>query len=208
MLIAQFEQGRRVGKIGHPLFPVDRQQPQPPRLHMLFPLGGLGDRLHVAPQQGRDRRASAVEGDVGPFDLFLDRQSLHDQMLRRPGPGRGVADLSRVGLGVVDELLEGLPGRIRLHDQPVQIDRVLHDRGEILGRVVGDLAHVLAQDRAAGQNADRIPVGLLGLQQGHGDRGAAPGLVHHHDRLPQDLARRRSPAAGRRYPSSPPRDSR
>ncbi|NTW66394.1 MAG: cation:proton antiporter [Nitrospirae bacterium] len=188
MSLAQFQKGGNIREIDHPLFTVNRQELQAPPFHVRFPLGGLGGGFHMISEQGRNRRGSALEGDMGPLDFFFQGQPFHDQVLGGPRPGRAVTDLPRVGLGVVDEFFKSVPGSIGPHHQPVKIDRVLHDRGEVIGRIIGDLAHMLTQDRPAGENPDGVPVGLLGFQGGHGHGRGPARFVHDHDGLPQGLA--------------------
>jgi len=53
---------------------------------MRLPLGGLGAGLHVVSEQGRHRRAPALEGDMGPFDFFFQARRSMTRCWGVPGP--------------------------------------------------------------------------------------------------------------------------
>ena len=65
-----------------------------------------------------------------------------------PLPGRCIVELARIGLGVVDQVLDRLDlGELLLHHQDVRQARNLRDRDEVLLRIEGELGVEVLVDR-------------------------------------------------------------
>ena len=96
-------------------------------------LDGGVDRLG---QHRRHRFAAAAVRHAGHLAAAAQHEQLADQMRQAARAGVGVVDLAGVGLAVIDELLERLPRRVRIHDENLEALGHADDRDEILDRIV------------------------------------------------------------------------
>ena len=117
------------------------------------------------------------------FDAALRGDALHRDVQRAADARRAIGDLARIRLRVVEELLPGLPGAVRLHHHAEQVARQVDDVGEVAHRVPGRAArhHGVAEggDR---QLAHQVAVASLFRRhdlRGHGAGGAAAVLDDH-----------------------------
>ena len=79
-------------------------------------------------------------------------------MVISPHPGVAHLNLSRVGLGIINKLFEGLPGGIRFYGQGCRkVDH--HDNGVHLFEADARLCRVLRQNEAGVYNSYRVPIG-------------------------------------------------
>ena len=79
---------------------------------------------------------------------------------------------------------------------PYEVYCVLHDGSEVLGRIIRDFAHVLAQDRSAGEDADGVPIGFFDSSERPRPRPTPAGFVQDYDGLSQNFARRHHQGPG------------
>ena len=118
-------------------------------------------------------------------------------MMRSADAAGAVAELARIGLGVGDELGDGLHRHVVVDQQDERQMRHHRDRLEILHRVVGDLLveRRIDRHRRAGRHQQRVTVGRGFRHRIDADLLAGAGPVLHHERLAEPLLPRQ-----RRHP--------
>ena len=106
-------------------------------------------------------------------------EELAGEVGHRSGAGRAVGELARIGLVVVDELLDRVHRDARVDDDGERRHRDHRDRLEILHRIVERLDHSdrIEDQRTGAAEQDRVAVGRS-MRDGHrADRAAGAALV-------------------------------
>lgn len=143
--------------------------------------------VDMAAQEGHDPFGAPLVGDVFRVDTRFQEDQPPGEIGRFPGAGAAVDQLSRVRLGPLHHLLEGLVGRVGPgHEDhgavvdPADPDQVIGPLGAALDRGEGGVP-------AGSADEEGVPVGLgLGRELG-GDGPAPAGLRLDHDGLTQVL---------------------
>ena len=100
----------------------------------------LERRVHGLAQHRGVGFAAAAVRHAGHLGAAAQHEQLAREMRQAAGAGVRVVDLAGIGLGVVDELLDRLPGRRRMHHQDLEALGDPDDRHEVLDRVVAGAA--------------------------------------------------------------------
>ena len=189
--VAQLLHRRHVGKGGAAGLAAHRQ-----RIHLagLDVRRGRRQRIehhrHVAGDRVDHGRAGAAIGNVDQARADHLFETRAEQMVARAGAGGRIGDLSGIGLGVVDELLEGLGLEVRIGDEHAGVGRGDGNVDEVAHRIEVAAAVERGRDRQARdhRHQERVAVGgRLGDDRG-ADHGALAGLVVDDDGLAELLA--------------------
>ena len=167
----------------------DRQRPQ--RAGLDVRLRGRDRRrrhVHMAAQQGRDRRSTPLVRYVAPLHARFLGEGFGQQVRDAHRPGAGEGDLAGVLLRMLDQLAQVLPRRAGGDDQHQPTLGQGGDRRERFRRVahflVGQRHH---DDRARRGAHQRVAVRLAGGHEAGADAAARARLVVQDDRLAQEL---------------------
>ena len=160
-----------------------------------------GQRVDLAAEQRRHRRPAALVGDVEQLDVRRRGEDLHRHVQRAVDARRAVVDRAGLGLRRVDQVLQRLVGTVAAHHQHGGIGADQRDRRELVELVgrrpaLQAVGHRQHRDRRQ-RHQDRVAVGRRARGLRGADRAAGAGLVHHHDRLLQELAHHVRRPAGR-----------
>ena len=132
---AAFHQGRLVGVFRKSLGRGHRQHADLAVLHERRPLRAIGNELDMAAQQGRHELRAALVGNVGEARARGLFGLEHQQVTGAADAAGAVVQLLGLAPPRVDQVGDGLVGRVRAHDHAEGELREADDVGEVAQRM-------------------------------------------------------------------------